>query len=58
MGVRFFVGPAIMAAASFIVGLRGVLLHIEIVQAALSQGIVPFVFSKEYDVHPDILSTG
>lgn len=26
-------------------------------QAALPQGIVPFVFSKEYNVHPDILST-
>jgi hypothetical protein len=27
-------------------------------QAALPQGIVPFVFAKEYNVHPDILSTG
>ena len=26
-------------------------------QAALPQGIVPFVFAKEYNVHPDILST-
>jgi auxin efflux carrier family len=26
-------------------------------QAALPQGIVPFVFAKEYSVHPDILST-
>ncbi|OMO69813.1 Auxin efflux carrier, partial [Corchorus capsularis] len=25
--------------------------------AALPQGIVPFVFAKEYNVHPDILST-
>lgn len=32
MGVRFLVGPAVMAAASFAVGLRGVLLHIAIVQ--------------------------
>jgi hypothetical protein len=23
----------------------------------LPQGIVPFVFAKEYNVHPDILST-
>ncbi|CAA6654411.1 unnamed protein product [Spirodela intermedia] len=51
-------GPAVMAAASIAVGLRGVLLHIAIVQAALPQGIVPFVFAKEYNVHPDILSTG
>lgn len=27
-------------------------------QAALPQGIVPFVFAKEYNIHPDILSTG
>lgn len=26
-------------------------------KAALPQGIVPFVFAKEYNVHPDILST-
>ncbi|KAF8756777.1 hypothetical protein HU200_011052 [Digitaria exilis] len=118
-------GPAVMAAASFAVGLRGTLLHVAIVQsrspppargeqprggrhhrcacavsfpshsplvlaaafcarrpaqklaffffnspcgfscfakwrneqAALPQGIVPFVFAKEYNVHPDILST-
>ncbi|KAJ6300657.1 hypothetical protein OIU76_021454 [Salix suchowensis] len=58
MGVRFLTGPAVMAAASFAVGLRGDLLRIAIVQAALPQGIVPFVFAKEYNVHPDILSTG
>ncbi|KAE8711027.1 Auxin efflux carrier component 1 [Hibiscus syriacus] len=58
MAVRFLTGPAVMAAASIVVGLRGALLHIAIVQAALPQGIVPFVFAKEYSVHPDILSTG
>nr|AIW04421.1 PIN1-like auxin transport protein PIN1 [Betula luminifera] len=58
MAVRFLTGPAVMAAASLAVGLRGVLLHVAIVQAALPQGIVPFVFAKEYNVHPDILSTG
>ncbi|KAJ9141547.1 hypothetical protein P3X46_032072 [Hevea brasiliensis] len=58
MAVRFLTGPAVMAAASIVVGLRGTLLHIAIVQAALPQGIVPFVFAKEYNVHPDILSTG
>ncbi|KAF9592447.1 hypothetical protein IFM89_014937 [Coptis chinensis] len=57
MGVRFLTGPAVMAAASIAVGLRGVLLHVAIVQAALPQGIVPFVFAKEYNVHPEILST-
>ncbi|KAK9664441.1 hypothetical protein RND81_14G042200 [Saponaria officinalis] len=55
--VRFITGPAVMAAASIAVGLRGTLLHIAIVQAALPQGIVPFVFAKEYNVHPVILST-
>lgn len=58
MAVRFLTGPAVMAASSIAVGLRGVLLHIAIVQSALPQGIVPFVFAKEYNVHPDILSTG
>ncbi|KAJ1696138.1 hypothetical protein LUZ63_004650 [Rhynchospora breviuscula] len=58
MGVRFLCGPAVMAAASFAIGLKGSLLRVAIVQAALPQGIVPFVFAKEYNVHPDILSTG
>eukprot|EP01018_Ginkgo_biloba_P011771 Gb_37787 [translate_table: standard] len=58
MAVRFLTGPAVMAAASIAIGLRGVFLHVAIVQAALPQGIVPFVFAKEYNVHPDILSTG
>ncbi|MCD7451866.1 Peptidyl-prolyl cis-trans isomerase pin4 [Datura stramonium] len=31
--------------------------HANIAQAALPQGIVPFVFAKEYNVHPAILST-
>ncbi|KAK6922199.1 Membrane transport protein [Dillenia turbinata] len=57
MAVRFLTGPAVMAAASIVIGLRGTLLHIAIVQAALPQGIVPFVFAKEYNVHPAILST-
>ncbi|WOK92225.1 hypothetical protein Cni_G00916 [Canna indica] len=57
MAVRFLVGPAVMAAASIAIGLRGTLLHIAIVQASLPQGIVPFVFAKEYNIHPDILST-
>ncbi|KAL9237913.1 hypothetical protein vseg_012406 [Gypsophila vaccaria] len=55
--VRFITGPAVMAAASIAVGLRGTLLRVAIVQAALPQGIVPFVFAKEYNVHPVILST-
>ncbi|KAK9097441.1 hypothetical protein Sjap_022938 [Stephania japonica] len=57
MAVRFLTGPAVIAATSIAIGIRGPLLHVAIVQAALPQGIVPFVFAKEYNVHPDILST-
>ena len=32
MAVQFLMGPAVMAAASIAVGLRGALLHIAIVQ--------------------------
>ncbi|EYU17408.1 hypothetical protein ABFS82_03G090100 [Erythranthe guttata] len=58
MLIRFIGGPILMCAASFAVGLRGAHLHAAIVQAALPQGIVPFVFAREYGLHPDILSTG
>ncbi|KAM1002004.1 hypothetical protein ACFX2C_002480 [Malus domestica] len=58
MVVRFICGPLLMFAASAATGLRGVKLHAAIVQAALPQGIVPFVFAREYGLHPDILSTG
>ncbi|KAL6139703.1 hypothetical protein ACLB2K_058005 [Fragaria x ananassa] len=57
MGLKFLAGPAVMALSSFVIGLRGRALRIAIVQAALPQGIVPFVFAKEYNVHPEILST-
>ncbi|XWS44277.1 hypothetical protein CRYUN_Cryun15aG0031000 [Craigia yunnanensis] len=58
MVMKFMAGPALMAASSTALGLRGRLLRVAIVQAALPQGVVPFVFAKEYNVHPDILSTG
>ncbi|KAL4577237.1 hypothetical protein LXL04_013342 [Taraxacum kok-saghyz] len=58
MFLKFIVGPATMAAPSIAVGLKGVPFKISVIQAALPQGIVPFVFAKEYNVHPDILSTG
>ncbi|CAL9750077.1 unnamed protein product [Musa acuminata subsp. burmannicoides] len=58
MAIRFLSGPMVMSIASMVVGLRGVRLHTAIVQAALPQGIVPFVFAREYGLHPDILSTG
>ncbi|KAE8685699.1 Auxin efflux carrier component 1 [Hibiscus syriacus] len=58
MVIRFLCGPIIMSTASVALGLRGKKLHAAIVQAALPQGIVPFVFAREYGLHPDILSTG
>ncbi|KAK4490182.1 hypothetical protein RD792_000839 [Penstemon davidsonii] len=58
MAIRFVGGPIVMSAASLAVGLTKVHLHAAIVQAALPQGIVPFVFAREYNLHPDILSTG
>ncbi|XP_047161968.1 auxin efflux carrier component 8-like [Vigna umbellata] len=58
MGLKFLVGPAIMAVASIVIGLRDRMLKVAIIQAALPQGIVPFVFAREYNVHPGILSTG
>ncbi|KAF8013001.1 hypothetical protein BT93_I0998 [Corymbia citriodora subsp. variegata] len=58
MAAKFLAGPGLMTISSFAVGLRGTLLKVAIVQAALPQGIVPFVFAKEYNVHPEILSTG
>ncbi|KAD7479514.1 hypothetical protein E3N88_02650 [Mikania micrantha] len=58
MVLRFIVGPAIMAAPSIAIGLKGVPFQISVIQAALPQGIVSFVFAKEYNVHPEILSTG
>ncbi|XP_058103286.1 probable auxin efflux carrier component 1d isoform X2 [Magnolia sinica] len=57
MVARFLAGPAVMAIASVGVGLRGTILRVSIVQAALPQGIVPFVFAREYNLHPDVLST-
>uniref|UniRef100_A0A0D9V4Y1 Auxin efflux carrier component n=1 Tax=Leersia perrieri TaxID=77586 RepID=A0A0D9V4Y1_9ORYZ len=57
LAIRFFLGPILMGASSYVIGMRGVLLKIAIVQAALPQGIVSFVFAKEYNVHADILST-
>ncbi|CAK7323058.1 unnamed protein product [Dovyalis caffra] len=58
LAMKFVMGPALMAVTSIAVRLKGTELRVAIVQAALPQGIVPFVFAKEYNVHPDTLSTG
>ncbi|KAL9314684.1 hypothetical protein ACSQ67_020136 [Phaseolus vulgaris] len=55
--IKFLVGPFIILATSKIIGIHGVLLRVTIVQAVLPQGIVPFVFAREYNLHTDILST-
>ncbi|KAL6518898.1 May act as a component of the auxin efflux carrier [Orobanche hederae] len=58
MAMKFLAGPSVMVVPSITLGLRGTLLKVAIVQAALPQGVVPFVFAKEYNIHPDVLSTG
>ncbi|KAK7374496.1 hypothetical protein VNO80_07926 [Phaseolus coccineus] len=57
IGLKVVVGPGLMTVASLLIGLRYTLFKVTIVQAALPQGIVPFVFAKEYNVHPAVLST-
>lgn len=37
MAVRFLTGPAVMVAASLLVGLKGTLLHVAIVQVSVNQ---------------------
>ncbi|XP_020596328.1 probable auxin efflux carrier component 8 [Phalaenopsis equestris] len=58
MVLRFIVGPILMAIPSYTLQMKGTLLNVAIIQASLPQGIVPFVFAKDYDVCPDILSAG
>ncbi|CAN1224236.1 Probable auxin efflux carrier component 8 [Linum perenne] len=57
MSARFLLGPGVAAAAAGVVGVRGILLQVTIVQAALPQGIIPFVYAKDYNLYPEILST-
>ncbi|RDX98134.1 Auxin efflux carrier component 2, partial [Mucuna pruriens] len=57
MVARLLVGPAVIAGTAIVIGIRGVLLRVAIVQAAIPQSIVTFVFAKEYNLHADILST-
>lgn len=44
MAVRFLTGPAVMAVASIIVGLRGTLLHVAIVQVGTFSVSIFIVF--------------
>ncbi|XP_031481060.1 auxin efflux carrier component 5 [Nymphaea colorata] len=57
MVLRFIAGPAAMAIASIVVGLRGTVLRIAIIQAAVPQSITSFIYAREYDLHAEVLST-
>ncbi|MED6196573.1 Auxin efflux carrier component 5 [Stylosanthes scabra] len=55
--LKFIAGPAAMAISCIAVGLRGDVLRVAIIQAAVPQSITSFIFAKEYGLHPEILST-
>lgn len=57
LALKFALGPAAMAVGSIAVGLRGDVLRVAIIQAALPQSITSFIFAKEYGLHADVLST-
>ncbi|XP_040383732.1 probable auxin efflux carrier component 5b [Oryza brachyantha] len=57
MALRFVAGPSATAVGAFALGLRGDLLRLAIIQAALPQSITTFVFAKEYGLHAEVLST-
>uniref|UniRef100_A0A7N0U0U9 PIN-like protein n=1 Tax=Kalanchoe fedtschenkoi TaxID=63787 RepID=A0A7N0U0U9_KALFE len=57
MVLRFIAGPAAMAIGAIVVGLRGDILRIAIIQAAVPQSITSFIFAKEYGLHAEVLST-
>ncbi|WCJ26771.1 Auxin efflux carrier family protein [Euphorbia peplus] len=57
MVLRFIAGPAAMAIGSIAIGLRGDVLRIAIIQAALPQSITSFIYAKEYGLHAQVLST-
>ncbi|KAK1432510.1 hypothetical protein QVD17_09407 [Tagetes erecta] len=57
MVLRFVAAPGSMAVGSLSMGLRGIVLQISIIQAALPQAITSFVYAKEYSLHVNVLST-
>uniref|UniRef100_A0A0D9WXT7 Auxin efflux carrier component n=1 Tax=Leersia perrieri TaxID=77586 RepID=A0A0D9WXT7_9ORYZ len=58
MILKFLICPVMMLVASLVVGLRGTLLHIAVVQAALPLSLASFLYAEEYKVHADVMSTG
>ncbi|XP_072973561.1 auxin efflux carrier component 5-like [Typha angustifolia] len=57
MVLKLVAGPAAAAIGAMALGLRGDVLRLAIIQAALPQSITSFIFAKEYEVHADVLST-
>ncbi|KAF8653803.1 hypothetical protein HU200_061924 [Digitaria exilis] len=57
MALRFVAGPVATLVGAAVFGLRGDVLRVAIIQAALPQSIASFVFAKEYGLHADVLST-
>ncbi|PHT59758.1 putative auxin efflux carrier component 4 [Capsicum baccatum] len=57
MILRFVVGPATMALGCVVLGLRGNVLRIAIIQSALPQAVTSFVYAQEYGLHAEVLST-
>ncbi|XP_037431218.1 probable auxin efflux carrier component 5b [Triticum dicoccoides] len=57
MAMRFVAAPAATAVGALLLGLRGDLLRVAILQAALPQSVGAFIFALEYDLHADVLST-
>ncbi|WOL16143.1 hypothetical protein Cni_G24925 [Canna indica] len=58
MVVKFMFGPAVAAVGAFAVRLHGDLLRVAIIQNALPQSIMSFIFAREYGLHADVTSTG
>uniref|UniRef100_A0ACD5Y3H0 Uncharacterized protein n=1 Tax=Avena sativa TaxID=4498 RepID=A0ACD5Y3H0_AVESA len=55
--LRFVAAPAATAVGALVLGLRGDLLRVAILQAALPQSVATFSFSREYNLHAGVLST-
>lgn len=54
--LRFVGGPVSTAVGSLALGLHSNVLRIAIIQAALPQAIISFVFAQEYGLHANLLS--
>ncbi|RDX98133.1 Auxin efflux carrier component 2, partial [Mucuna pruriens] len=57
LALRILIAPAVISVTAIVIGIRGVLLRVAIVQAALPQAVISFVYAKEYNLHAEILST-